>query len=182
MRAVGVEDRVVRILPALVDQALLVGAVILDEAVAVGIARPVDPAQRRFDVGPQLAQRFDVAGVLGVEAGQHHEQRRGIDAAVVQAERNLAQRRHLAAAHLVQDFSGLGVGERIEILGLIGGEPPQHAFGDAGIAPQHLQRGDDPVAAERGRVPGNAGVRVRALRRERSSASRGRPSSGTAPR
>ena len=115
-RAVGVEDRVVGILPALIDQTLLVGAVILDEAVAIGIARPVDPAQRRFDVGPELAQRLDVAGVLGVEPGQHHEQRRRIHAAVIELERNLAQRRHFAAAHLVQDFSGLGVGERIEIV------------------------------------------------------------------
>ena len=176
------EDRVVGILPALIDQALLVGAVILDEAVAVGIARPVDPAEGRFDVRPKLAQRLDVAGVLGVEPGQHDEQRRRVDAAVIQLERNLPQRRHFAAAHLVQDFAGLGVGERIEILGLIGGEPPQHAFGDAGIAPQHLHRGDDPVAAERGRVPGNAGVGIRTLPAFRSSGSRGRPSSGTSPR
>ena len=109
---------------------LLVGAVILDEAVAIGIARSVDPAQSRFDVGPQLPQRLDVAGVLGVEPGQHHEQRRRIHTAVIQLERNLPQRGHLTAAHLMQDFSGLGVGERIEVFGLIGGEPPQHAFGD----------------------------------------------------
>ena len=134
------EDRVVGILPALVDQALLIGAVILDEAVSIGIARSVDPAEGCFDVGPQLAQRLDIAGVLGVEPGQHHEQRRRIDTAVIQLERNLAQRRHLAAAHLMQDFAGLGVGERIEVLGLIRREPPQHALGDPGIAPQHLHR------------------------------------------
>ena len=51
-RAIGVKDRVVEVLPALVDQARFVGAVIFDEAVAIGIARPVDPAQRRFDVRP----------------------------------------------------------------------------------------------------------------------------------
>ena len=107
----------------------------------------------------------DVAGMLGVEPGQHHEQRRRIYAAVIEAERNLAQRRHLAAAHLVRDFSGFGVDKRIECGGLKGGEPPQDALGDAGIAPQHLQRRDDAVAAERGRVPGNAGIRVGTLRR-----------------
>ena len=42
-----------------------------------------------------------------------HEQRRRIDAAVIEAERHLAQRRHLAAAHLVQDLAGLGVGRGI---------------------------------------------------------------------
>ena len=65
-------------------------------------------------LGHSSRKRLDVAGVLGVEPGQHHEQRRRIHAAVIEAERDLAQRRHLAAAHLVQDFSGLGVGERIE--------------------------------------------------------------------
>ena len=72
-RAVGVEDRVVGILPALVGEALFVGAAVFDETVMVGVARPVDPAQRRFDVGPELAQRFDVAGMLGIEPGQQHE-------------------------------------------------------------------------------------------------------------
>ena len=34
-----------------------------------------------------------------------------------------------------------------------------------GIQPQHLQRGDQAVAAERGRIPGNAGVGIGPLRR-----------------
>src|SRR5262249_57078804 len=41
--AVGMEARVQGILPALVGEALLGGAVVFDEAVAVGIARSVDP-------------------------------------------------------------------------------------------------------------------------------------------
>ena len=98
-------------------------------------------------------------------SGQQHEQRRRIDAAVILSERNLAQRGHFAAAHLVQDLAGFGVGERIEFLGLEISEPLQHALGDARIEPQHLQRRDQPVAAERGRIPGNAGVGVSALRR-----------------
>ena len=122
--AVGMKDRVVGILPALVGEALLGGALIFDKAVAIGIAGAVDPAQRRLDRGPQLAQRLLVAGALEIEAGQQHEQRRRIDAAVILRERHLAQRRHLAAAHLVQDLAGLGVGERIDRLGLIDGEPP----------------------------------------------------------
>ena len=159
------KDRVVGVLPTLVDQAVLVGAMIFDKAVAIGVARSVDPAQRRFDVGPKLAQRLDVAGVLGVEASQHDEQRCRVHTSVIQFERNLPQRGHLTATHLVQDFSGLSVGEGIGFFGLIGGQPPQHAFGDAGITPQHLHRRDDPVAAKRGRVPRDAGVRIRTLRR-----------------
>ena len=81
---------------------------ILYEAIAVGITWPIDPPKRRFHVGPQLAQRLDVTGVLDVEPDQHHEQGRRIYAAVIESERNLTQRCHLAAAHLVQDFSRLG--------------------------------------------------------------------------
>jgi hypothetical protein len=67
----------------------------------------------------------------------------------------------------VQDLAGLGVGERIRGLGLEEGEPPQHALGNARIDPQHLQRGDQSVAAERGRIPGNARIGVSPLRRFR---------------
>ena len=61
---------------------------------------------------PQAADEVEVAGALQVGAGQHQEERRRIDAAVVAAERHLAERRHLAAASLVQDLAGLGVGAR----------------------------------------------------------------------
>ncbi len=37
-----------------------------------------------------------------------------IDAAVIEAERNLAQRRHFAAAHLMQDFARLRVRGGVE--------------------------------------------------------------------
>src|SRR6478672_8204071 len=50
--SVGVEDRVLRILPALVGEALLSGAVIFDEAVVVGVAGAIDPGERGLDGGP----------------------------------------------------------------------------------------------------------------------------------
>ncbi len=139
---VGMKDRVEGILPALVGKPLLGGALIFDEAVLVGIAGAVDPLQRRLDRRPQLGQRCLVAGAFDIKAGQQNEQRGGIDAAVILRERHLAQRGHLAAAHLVQDLAGLGVGERICGLGLEESEPPQHALRNARIDPQHLQRGD----------------------------------------
>ena len=125
------KDRVVGILPALVGETLLGRAMILDEAVAIGITRAIDPGERGLDRGPKLGDGVVVAGPLGIEAGQHDEERRGIDAAVVEPERDLAQRRHLAAAHLVQDLSRLRVRGGIVGLGLVGGEPPQHALRDA---------------------------------------------------
>ena len=52
--AVGMEDRVVGILPALIGEPLLGRALIFDEAVAVGVAGTVDPAKRGLDRRPQL--------------------------------------------------------------------------------------------------------------------------------
>ena len=155
------------VLPALVGETLLVGALVFDEAVAVEVAGAVHPAQSRLDRRPQFLDRFIIAGALRIEPGEQDEERRGIDAAVIEAERHLAQRRHLAAAHLVQDFPRLRVGERIGGLGLIGGEPAQHAARDVRAPPQHLQRRDQAVAAERRREPRDAGIGIAALRRIR---------------
>jgi hypothetical protein len=79
--------------------------------------------QRRFDRGPQFGKRRLVAGALDVEAGEQDEKRGRIDAAVILRERHLAQRGHLAAAHLVQDLARLCIGERIGGLGLEEGKP-----------------------------------------------------------
>ena len=46
---------------------------------------------------------------LPVRRGEHDEQRCRVDRTVVTAERNLAERRHLAASRLVEDLAGLGV-------------------------------------------------------------------------
>ena len=128
------------------------------------------PGHRSNRAPPRIAGHsspdgLDVAGAFQVKAGEQHEQRRRIDAAVIEAERHLAQRRHFAAAHLVQDFSRLGVGERIGGFGLIVGEATQHAARDVRAPPQHLQSGDQAVAAEGGREPGNARIGITPLRR-----------------
>ena len=165
--AVGMEDRVERVLPALVGEPLFGGALVFDKAVLIGVAGTVDPGEPGLDRRPQLDQRFLVAGALDIAPREQDEQGGRIHAAVILRERHLAQRRHLAAAHLVQDLSRRSVGERIDRLGLEMREPPQHALGDPRIDPQHLQRGDQPVAAERRRVPGNAGIGIASLRRLR---------------
>jgi len=48
----------------------------------------------------------------------------------------------------VQDLSGFGIGERIDRLGLIECEPLSARARDPRIDPQHLQRGDNSVAAK----------------------------------
>ena len=162
-RAVGVEDRVVAVLPALVDQAVGVLPAVLDEAVAVAVAVDLDPGQRRLDVGPELEHGGEIAGAVEVGAGQHDEERRRVDAAVVAAERHLPELGHLAEAHLVQDLAGLGVGGGVDLGRLGGGEVAQHAAGDLRVEPERLQRGDQRVAAEDGGEPGDAGIGIGAV-------------------
>ena len=108
-----------------------------------------------------------VAGARVVRAGEHDEQRRRVDAAVVASERHLAEARHLAAARLVQDLARArrpAPGRRRR---LGRGQVREHAARQLRIDPQELQRGDDAVAAERRAEPGHAGVRIRAVRRGR---------------
>ena len=133
------EDGIEGVLPALVAQPARRRLEVFDEAVVVAIAGAVDPRQRAVDRRPQAAQRVEIAGRLRIAAGQHDEQRRRVDAAVIKPERNLAQRGHLAGAHLVQDFTRLGVGLRIVVGRLMGREPLEHAERDARIEPQALQ-------------------------------------------
>ena len=131
------EHRGPRILPALVAQAALAPGRVLDEAVAVAIAELVDPAQRRLDVRPERADGVEIAGALVVQPGQHDEQRRGVDAAVVESEGHFAEPRHLAPPGLVQDLPGLSVGLGPLLLGLRRREKPQHAPGERRVDPQH---------------------------------------------
>ena len=74
--AVGMEDRIERILPALIGETLFGCALILDEAVLIGIAGAIDPPQGSFDCGPEFAQHFVIAGPFDIKASEQHKQRR----------------------------------------------------------------------------------------------------------
>ena len=67
----------------------------------------------------------------------------------------------------MQDLAGLRVGCLIVHIGLEMRQAFEHAARHARIEPQHLKRGNDAVASERCRIPGNAGIRIRSLRRIR---------------
>ena len=123
----------------------------------------VDPVERALDVGPDRFQEGAVAGAAPVGAGEHHEQGRGVDRAVVAAEGDLAQPGHLPVADLVDDLARLGVPFRVLLLRLGGGQEAEHAAGERRIVPEVLIGGDDAVAAEDGAVPGDAGVGVEAV-------------------
>ena len=65
------------------------------------------------------------SGALEIGAGQQHEQRRGIDAAIIAAERHFAELGHFAVPRFMQDLARLGVGGGVVIRRLVA--PPDNA-------------------------------------------------------
>jgi hypothetical protein len=126
--------------------------------------RPVDPRERAFEMGPQLLEQHEIAGSLEVGGRHHRKQRRRVDAAVVALERHLAQRRHLSAAHLVDDLARLGIALGVVRVRLVRREEPQHAARDRRIDPERLERHDQRIAAERRAEPRDTRVRHGPLR------------------
>ena len=124
----------------------------------------VDPGQRCLEIRPQGPDGLEIASPLEVHTGEHDEQGRAVDAAIVQAERDLAEPRHLAMPGLVQDLARLGIGLGREAGCLPGGKEAEHAPGNRRVEPEQLHGGDDAVAAERGAEPGNPRVGIGPLR------------------
>src|SRR5262249_34072215 len=75
-RTVRVENRILRILPALMDETELRSASIFHEAVTVGIAVTINPSQSPLDVRPNRLNERAVTCALVVGAGKHDEKRR----------------------------------------------------------------------------------------------------------
>lgn len=159
-RAVFVEDRVAGILPSLIDEAHRRMAEVLDQAVAIAVPVPLHPGERELDVRPNAANQVQVPGAPRVGACEHDEERRRVHASVVAAEGNLSQRGHLAAAHLVNDLSGLRVEIEVLLLRLGLRQEAENALRQPGVHPENLQRGDDSVPPEGRAEPGNASVGI----------------------
>ena len=155
--AVAVADRVAGVLPALVQQAPLRSALVLDEAVAVAIAPLVDPAERGHRVRPQPVDEVAVAGPVERLAEQDQPERRRVDAAVVGRVRQLAGSGRLAHAQLVEDLAGLRVAPLVELRRLERGEHLERLDRDLRPERERLDRGDDRVAPEQRREPRHAG-------------------------
>src|SRR5262249_36845607 len=99
--AVGMEDRIVRIFPALMHKSFGRMTEVLDKAISITVAVAVDPLQGELEVRPDRLDELPVSRSLKVSTGQKHEQGGGVHTAVVPAEGNLAQGGHLAAARFV---------------------------------------------------------------------------------
>ncbi len=158
---VGMADRVARVLPALVEQAEPRSAQVLDEAVAVEVARVVDPVERRQRVRPQPLEQRVVAGPGMGLAEQDQPERGRIDRPVVGVVRRLARVGHLAGPQLVEDLAGLGVVPRVVRRRLEPGQDAQRVARPGGRERHGLERGDQAVAPEQRREPRDARGEVR---------------------
>jgi hypothetical protein len=69
-RAIRVENGVVRVFPALMDQAIKRLLVILYEAIAISVSVMVDPEEGGFDVGPEGFHKGSVTGPFIVRSSQ----------------------------------------------------------------------------------------------------------------
>ena len=74
--------------------------------------------------GQRRANGVEIGGALEIGSRQHDKQRRCVHAAVIAAERHLAQVRHLAVTGFVQDFARLRVRGGVDLGRLAGGEMP----------------------------------------------------------
>src|SRR5207237_117926 len=116
--AVGEADGVPGVLPPLVGQALRCGPLVLDVPVAVAIAVPLDPVQGPIGMGQQAVDELLMEAPAPHLPEQHHEERGGVDGAVVDAASAQRQPGDATEADLVQDPSGLLLGGRVDRLTL----------------------------------------------------------------
>ncbi len=126
-RTVGVADSVVRVFPSLVQQASRRLAMIFHQPVAIEVAVCLDPVEGRDQVGPQGLDGPQIGGSLVVGPGEHDEQWRRVDAAVVLAERHLLERGHLTGARFMEDLTGLSILLLVDCRGLGRREVAEHA-------------------------------------------------------
>src|SRR5262249_23493018 len=117
-RAVVEQDGIPGILPALVVEAQLGLAFVLDVAVAVAVAEFVDPVDRSAGVGLKRAHQVSIASPAFVLIQQHQEERRGVTGAVVRRLRPFVETCQLAKAQLMQDASRLFFRKRDLLLSL----------------------------------------------------------------
>src|SRR5437763_875854 len=148
LAAVGIDDRVDRVLPAHVLVALRGARPVLLEAVAVEVAGAVDPleaAERRL---PVLAKQRIVAQPLPRLVQDDQVERRGVGGAVVRRVRDQTEVGELAGAHLVRDLAGLGVARVVPLRRLQLGELPERAPRQVRVDDHALQARDERVDAE----------------------------------
>src|SRR5262245_39937150 len=152
-----------RIFPSLMDEPAFRAAAVLYEPIAIEIPRAINPLQGKHNIRPNLRDKGLIARPFVIGSGQHNEQRRRIDAAVVAAVRNLVEGRHLSIACFIQNFANLCILLRENLPRLGRRQIGQNTLGDAWVDPQKFNGGDETIASERGAEPWDTGVRVLAV-------------------
>src|SRR5262249_11498674 len=117
-----------------------------------------DPSECSFEARPELAYEGAVPRPPQVLGEEHDEERGGIHRAVVGNEGNLAARRHLPAAELVEAAPGLLGGKGVVMSALVSSEEPQRPPCDLRLEGQELEGRDEAVTPEGSDVPRDAGV------------------------
>ena len=155
--SVGEADRVARVFPALVGQAVPRGVVVLGEAVAVGVGVVAQPGQRAVQAVHQaLGHRVD-AGRDRV-GQQQHPQRGRVDRAVVLGRQHGALLQvERGGPHLVQDLARLFGPIDVDGGALAAGQRAQGADRHLGVGRQQQPCRDQRVTAEQGEKPRGAG-------------------------
>ena len=139
----------------------MIGApLVLDEAVAVPIAVPVDPVEGGERVRPEPVHELAVARPVVDLAEEDEPQRRGVDAAVVRAVRQLLRRRHLADAQLVQDLARLRVPPLVELGRLARRQHGQRLHAELRAERDRLERRDQRIPPEQRAEPRHAGGEI----------------------
>ena len=149
-----------RILPALVDEAAVPVAGVLDQSVPIAIVEPIQPVERPIHVAPQVAEHVERARPRRVLAEEDEEQRRGVHRSVVGRLGDPAQSRQLAHPELVQDLARLLIAPAVDVGALAAGKEAQRGGRDGRLPGEGLIRGDERVATEQGREPGQPGAVV----------------------
>src|SRR6266576_1133868 len=139
-RTVGVENRIMRVLPTLMDETEFRLASVFHETVAIDVAIMIDPCKRALDVRPNRLNERAITRARVVRACEHDEKWGCVDAAVVTLEWNLAQGGHLTRARLVKDLARLSVLFRVLCVRLRGSKVGQNAARETGIKPHALER------------------------------------------
>src|SRR5207247_2645339 len=73
--SVAKTNRIVRILPALVDEAKRRGTLVLDQAITIRVAIAEDPLERGPEMLLVLADELEISGAVPILRENHHEER-----------------------------------------------------------------------------------------------------------
>ena len=160
---IGVVHAIVGILPALVAQTPLGGALVAQEAIGRAFLGGTDPGHRPVQGAVQLADEGLIAAAQQVVARQDQKQRRGIDAAVVVGKGHLPQGGHFPQPGLVQHLARFRIVGGVAMAGLVLRQKSQHATGQPRFKQQQLPGRDQAIAPKRTTEPGHPGVGVQTM-------------------